>query len=92
MCVTENYFSHFSTKTYVVGTQKNRLNETVLLSTQNICSDCWVRKYLEFYAKNVDLTEPLKGYSLSLQSYSVHGAAISSPGYQAANNDIPYLP
>ena len=26
-CVTENYFSYFSTKTYVVGTQKNRLNE-----------------------------------------------------------------
>ena len=26
--------SFFSTKTYVVGTQKNRLNETVLLSTQ----------------------------------------------------------
>ena len=32
---TENNFSYFSTKTYVVGTQKNRLNETVLLSTQN---------------------------------------------------------
>ena len=30
-------FSYFSTKTYVVGTQKNRLNETVLLSTKNIC-------------------------------------------------------
>ena len=29
-CVTKNQFSHFSTKTYVVGTQKNRLNETVL--------------------------------------------------------------
>ena len=29
--------SYFSTKTYVVGTQKNRLNETVLLSTQNTC-------------------------------------------------------
>ena len=29
--------SNFSTKTYhVVGTQKNRLNETVLLSTQNM--------------------------------------------------------
>ena len=28
-------FSYFSTKTYVVGTQKNRLDETVLLSTQN---------------------------------------------------------
>ena len=33
----EKYFSYFSTKTYVVGTQKNRLNETVLLSTQNTC-------------------------------------------------------
>ena len=29
--------SYFSTKTYVVGTQKNCLNETVLLNTQNIC-------------------------------------------------------
>ena len=25
---TENYFLYFSTKTYVVGTQKNRLDET----------------------------------------------------------------
>ena len=33
----KNQCSYFSTKTYVVGTQKNRLNETVLLSTQNIC-------------------------------------------------------
>ena len=32
---TGKYFSYFSSKTYVVGTQKNRLNETVLLSTQN---------------------------------------------------------
>ena len=30
-------FSYFSTKTYVMSTQKNRLNETVLLSTQNTC-------------------------------------------------------
>ena len=36
-CIQENYFSYYSTKTYVVGTQKNRLNETVLLSTQNTC-------------------------------------------------------
>ena len=28
-------FIHFSSKTYVVGTQKNRINETVLLSKQN---------------------------------------------------------
>ena len=33
--VVKNYFSYFSTKIYVVGPQKNRLNETVLLSTQN---------------------------------------------------------
>ena len=33
-CVTENYFFYFSTKTYVVVTQKNRLDETVLLNTQ----------------------------------------------------------
>ena len=32
-CIIENHFSYFSTKTYVVGTQKNRYNETVLLST-----------------------------------------------------------
>ena len=32
--VIKNYFSYFSTKTYVVGTQKNRLTETVLLSTK----------------------------------------------------------
>ena len=31
-CLTEK-----STKSYVVGTQKNRFNEMVLLSTQNIC-------------------------------------------------------
>ena len=41
--------SYFSTKTYVVGTQKNRLNETVLLSTQNICLDWWVRNNYNFY-------------------------------------------
>ena len=48
-----------STKTwavgYVVGTEKNRLNETVLLSTQNICLNRWVRKYLQFYAEFVYL-------------------------------------
>ena len=27
--LAENYFSYFSTKTYFVGTQKNRLNGTV---------------------------------------------------------------
>ena len=31
--VTVNYFSYFATKTYVVDAKKNRLDETVLLST-----------------------------------------------------------
>ena len=35
--VMKNWFSYFSTKTDVVGTQKDRLNETVHLSTQNMC-------------------------------------------------------
>ena len=35
VCICE-FFFYFSTKTYVVGTQKYRLNETVLLRTQNI--------------------------------------------------------
>ena len=34
--VLEIYYLYFLSKTYVVGTQKNRLNEMVLLSTQNI--------------------------------------------------------
>ena len=37
LAVQQNKFSYFSAKTYVVGTQKNRLNETALLSTQNVC-------------------------------------------------------
>ena len=36
-------------KTYVVGTQKNRLTETVLLSTQNTCL-ILVRKNIPIYA------------------------------------------
>ena len=35
--VPKNSFSYFSIKTYVVGTQKNLLNETVLLSTPKMC-------------------------------------------------------
>ena len=35
--IIEDHFSYFSIKTYVVGTQKNHLNEMVLLSTENKC-------------------------------------------------------
>ena len=45
----------FLNQNNVVGTQKNRLNETVLLSTQNI----YVRKYAQFYAENFCLSKPL---------------------------------
>ena len=38
-CIIENYFSYFSTKTYVVGAQKNHFNETVLLSNKYKCLD-----------------------------------------------------
>ena len=42
-CMIKNCFSYFSIKTYVVRTKKNRLNETVLFSTQNLCM-LWVLK------------------------------------------------
>ena len=42
-----------------MGTQKNRLNETVLLSTQNICYKLWVRIYLQFYAGIFCLSKPV---------------------------------
>ena len=47
----KNYLPYFSTKTCVVGTQKNRLIEAVLLSIHNTCLNWGVRKYLQFYAQ-----------------------------------------
>ena len=41
---TGKLFSYFSPETYVVGTQKNRLNETGFLNTQNVCLSRWERK------------------------------------------------
>ena len=35
-----------------MATQKKRLNETVLLGSQNVCLKLWVNKYLQFYAQN----------------------------------------
>ena len=50
-----------------MGTQKNRLNETVLLSTQNMCLNWWVRKYLQFNAQQFCLSKPM-----------VHGATLTT--------------
>ena len=36
---------YFLLKIYVVGTQKNRLNETILLSAHSKYLNCWIRKY-----------------------------------------------
>ena len=41
-----------------MGTQKNRLDETVLLSTQNICLNWWVRKISTIFTLNFLLNWP----------------------------------
>ena len=41
--VTMEFLFYFETKAYVVGTPKNRLIETVLLSTHSVCSNHWMR-------------------------------------------------
>ena len=46
-------------RTYVMGTQKNRLSEAVLLSTQNICWNGLVRQYLQFYAQKLCLSKAM---------------------------------
>ena len=46
-----------------MGTQKNRLNETVLLSTLNTCLNKWIRTYLCFYVLKYCL------YYLNVSSY-----------------------
>ena len=45
-----------------MGTQKNRLNETVLLSTQNILKFEWVKKYLQFYTEKICLSKPVDAH------------------------------
>ena len=49
--------SYFSTKTYVVGTQKNRLNES-FEHPKNMLN-IWVGKYLQFYPENICLPKPV---------------------------------
>ena len=40
----KKYFSYFSIIPNVVGTQKNSLDETILLSTRSTCPNKWIRK------------------------------------------------
>ena len=45
---------------YVVGTQKNHLIETVLLSIENNCLNRWIRKQAQKYSHNICLAGPMK--------------------------------
>ena len=55
-------------------TQKNRLNKTVLLSTQTFAKKLWVRKYLQFYAEKFCLSEPVYSYNCTSVLYSIPDA------------------
>ena len=68
MCFSILYLSYDSTKPYVMGTQKNRLIERILLSTHNIGFKYLIRvlkfrrfcsRYIVFYTK---VSFSLKGY------------------------------
>ena len=57
VCVIKHSFSYFSTTTYVVGTQKNRLIETVLLSTPKHMFKLTVKKMV--LPVNVRISVPM---------------------------------
>ena len=69
-----------------VGTQKNRLNEAVLLSTYKICQNGWVKKYLQFYAKKICLSKPVKtGY---MQNFKILASFYSCADWNEPNLDV----
>ena len=75
--------SYFSIKTYVVGTQKNRLNETVLFSTHNICLNWWIRKKSLFYAAFFFcLTGPMHTHLI------VHRENSGNPGHRISDQNL----
>ena len=63
--------------TYVLGAQKNRLIETVLLSTHNICFVWEIRKLNFRYA----LLTKVLDHPIILQWYTDHFTAPSNPLY-----------
>ena len=75
-----------------MGTQKNRLNETVLLSTQNICFKLWVRKYLQFYAEKFCLSKPVLPVTSEARTLGDRILAkASSPGRLVRNTLVNFL-
>ena len=59
------FFSYFSTKTYIVGTLKNRLIERVLLSTQNMLQ-LEGKKIFAIYAQRFCLSKPMNNISKNM--------------------------
>ena len=49
-------YVYFSIKTYVVGTQKNRLDETVLLGTHNLFFSRALKNKSKLFAQNLGLS------------------------------------
>ena len=57
------------------------LDETVLLSTQNICKKLWVnRKYLQFYAENFGLSKPMIYTSILHSTLQRRGLMVQMSG------------
>ena len=56
MSVKLEIFSYASVLTYVLGAQKSRLIETVLLSTHNICFGLEIRKLFFFLVHTLNFT------------------------------------
>ena len=74
-------FPYPSVLTYVLGAQKNRLIETVLWSTHNICFGWEIRKSIFWYALLIKgLTKPII-YS-SINSSGMSFAAFSKKSFQ----------
>ena len=53
---TLKLISYFSSQAYVVGTQKNRLNETVLLSTHNTQKKFMGKKIIAILGEKLSLS------------------------------------
>ena len=62
-----------------MGTQKNCLNETVLLKTENLCKLGRVRKYLQFHAQKFYLSKPDLVYKVCC-SFSDQYPSFKDPG------------
>ena len=56
-CVIKNNCFHFSAQTYIMDTQENRLNETILMNTQHIFFKPMDMKIIAIYTQFFLLNE-----------------------------------